>query len=433
MRDIPIGWLHARAIESYYRRHPEEAPKRKNNQPRGHTGVVYKYTNRVNGKVYIGQTINEKGRKRTHIQNARNGHTNQFYKAVRKYGWENFNYEVVSKKQYTNHEDLRFDLDMLEIYYISKFEGYTKGYNANIGGGSNVGFHHSEETRKHFTQTLTGETNPFFGRHHSEETKRLLRESKIGTKLSDEVRAKLSKAHRGRKLSEEHKRKLSEGKKGKPRYDLRGKPLSEEHRRKFIESSKGRLHKNQWRKVCQISLETDEIIKVWDTISIAARELQLKTPNIIAVCKGLCSHCGGYKWRYVDNGDQYQYVPKYNRKIVQYKLDCQLVQEWDSAIKASKSLGINLASIRNCLRNKAHSAGGFIWRYAEDAPPTVKVKKQEKRIYQLLLDNEAIREYPSIAEAAIDNDLKSSGIINCLKGRLRTCGGYKWKYAENEE
>ena len=61
--------------------------------------VIYKYTNKLNGKTYVGQTINEDQRMKDHLKAARlegnSQHHTPFHRALNKYGLENFDYEVI--------------------------------------------------------------------------------------------------------------------------------------------------------------------------------------------------------------------------------------------------------------------------------------------------------------------------------------------------
>lgn len=91
-------------------------------------GIIYKITNKVNGKSYIGQT-------RYTIEFRWNQHQHKkdntyFHNAIHKYGVENFNIEILEK---CNIEDL----DSREIFYIAKFDTFNNGYNLTIGGGGN--------------------------------------------------------------------------------------------------------------------------------------------------------------------------------------------------------------------------------------------------------------------------------------------------------
>lgn len=105
---------------------------------------IYKITNKVNGKVYIGQSRDIEKRWKEH-KRAADLNCPLLYKAINKYGVENFSFEI----QEICTEDL---LNDREIYWIKYYNscvffdnGY--GYNCNEGGASGCGFTPSEETR----------------------------------------------------------------------------------------------------------------------------------------------------------------------------------------------------------------------------------------------------------------------------------------------
>ena len=64
-------------------------------------GIIYCYTNLINGKKYIGQTINPSQRysahKSTHLNEKDPEYDSLFHRALRKYGWDNFKYEVLNE------------------------------------------------------------------------------------------------------------------------------------------------------------------------------------------------------------------------------------------------------------------------------------------------------------------------------------------------
>lgn len=57
-------------------------------------------------------------------------------------------------------------------------------------------------------------------------------------------------------------------------------------------------------------------------------------------------------------------------------------------------------------------------------------KKYSKAVIQYTLDGDFISEYPSIAECERQTGVPTSNICNCCKGKIKTAGGYKWKYKE---
>ena len=91
-------------------------------------GYIYKITNKVNGKSYIGQTrYTIEFRWRQHLHKKDNTY---FHNAIKKYGVDNF---IVEKLEECNIEDL----NEREIYYIAKYNTFKDGYNLTIGGDGN--------------------------------------------------------------------------------------------------------------------------------------------------------------------------------------------------------------------------------------------------------------------------------------------------------
>lgn len=96
-------------------------------------GIIYCYTNLENNKKYIGQTINPQQRYRQHKSSAYNEkneeYNSPFHRAIRKYGFENFNYEVLAES-----EDIEI-LNQMEILLIQKYKTKVpNGYNIEDGG-----------------------------------------------------------------------------------------------------------------------------------------------------------------------------------------------------------------------------------------------------------------------------------------------------------
>ena len=91
-------------------------------------GIIYKITNKVNGKSYIGQTrytIEFRWRQHQHKKDK-----SYFHNAIHKYGVENFIVETIEE---CNVEDL----NSREIFYIAKYNTFNDGYNLTIGGDGN--------------------------------------------------------------------------------------------------------------------------------------------------------------------------------------------------------------------------------------------------------------------------------------------------------
>lgn len=146
--------------------------------------IIYKATNKVNGKCYIGQTRHSiEVRKRKHLLCARKGVKTNFYKAIRKYGADNFEWEIVCS---TNDKQ---KLNELETFYITKYDSIKNGYNMVDGGDNNVMDIESVKTK------------------HDE----VMRSPEVRKKISDTMKSKIAN---GEFFTVEHRKKLSEKAKG---------------------------------------------------------------------------------------------------------------------------------------------------------------------------------------------------------------------------
>jgi len=97
--------------------------------------LIYKITNAINNKSYIGQTTGSLSqRKRGHKSMALNGSSLVIHRAIRKYGWDNFTWEILGKC------GSKEKLDEMEFYYIKQFKthiSHKQGYNLTFGGEHN--------------------------------------------------------------------------------------------------------------------------------------------------------------------------------------------------------------------------------------------------------------------------------------------------------
>lgn len=98
------------------------------------TGYIYKITNLINQKAYIGKTTNSiEKRWKEHQRESQRGRAENrpLYKALNKYGVDNFIIELVEEV------DVK-ELSEREIYWIGYYHTYTDGYNATLGGDGKI-------------------------------------------------------------------------------------------------------------------------------------------------------------------------------------------------------------------------------------------------------------------------------------------------------
>lgn len=93
---------------------------------------IYKITNKINNKIYIGKSTDIEERWKYHIShyNYEREYDKPLYKSFRKYGIENFSFEII--------EECSLDIDEKEKYWINFYDSYKNGYNATIGGEGGI-------------------------------------------------------------------------------------------------------------------------------------------------------------------------------------------------------------------------------------------------------------------------------------------------------
>lgn len=203
-------------------------------------GYVYKITNLINFKVYVGiTTCTISKRWNEHKHNAlRNKKRTHLSLAIKKYGIENFKIDSI-KKCYSYNQLYR-----AEVYFIKHFcsNDRTNGYNNSTGGEiSSKGARHSDETKRRISELQKG-------KHNSPRTEfgKGEKHFNYGRSLPDCVKDKISKSNKGKKLSESTKEKLR-AIKGIKHWGY-GKKRPIETRNKISAANIGRKHSDEFKK-----------------------------------------------------------------------------------------------------------------------------------------------------------------------------------------
>lgn len=210
--------------------------------------IIYKITNKINNKVYIGQTVQSLSKR--FWAHCNNDSCPVMHAAIKKYGKENFAIEQIDSTT-SNAE-----LDEKEIYWIAFYNSIVpNGYNRTAGGhcGANTNEQREKLKRAHL------------GKRHSDDARKKMSASHMGYKYSEFAKEKMSIARKGLNLSEKTKQKMSAAKTGDKN------PLSK-------------------RIVC---VETGEIFAC---MSQAEKTLSVK--NVWAVCNGKRKTAGGLHFKY---------------------------------------------------------------------------------------------------------------------------------------
>jgi group I intron endonuclease len=245
-------------------------------------GFIYKITNKVNGKCYIGETTKDDPNKRW------NQHKNTISRgvgcpalqlAVNKYGIENFVFSVLI---------ICFDSDRFkyEKEYIQKYNTLgPNGYNMTLGGegGGFVGKKHTEETKQLIKSKTSGANNPNFGKKKSpEEIKR----------MSERMKGE-NNPNFGKKFTKEEKQKRLDRYKNNPETKKR---ISESLIKYYKENSSDNKRRGASKRTEQYDLHGN-LLNTYYSISEAARTINISTMVISRACENPNYTAGGFKWK----------------------------------------------------------------------------------------------------------------------------------------
>ena len=273
-------------------------------------GIIYRATNKVNGKVYIGQTT--KSLELRVIWHNKTGH--YFHNAIKKYRIENFTWEIIE------HCDSREELNEMEFHYIKQYNSFGKnGYNLTYGGDGCVGHRFSEKEKKSISESLkkyySKNNNPFLGKKHSDKTKK-----KIANALKGRFAGKNNPFY-GKKHTKESRKRISKALLETENHPNRGKHLSEDWRNKISLSNKGKVLSKE----CRAKISKSKLGKFTGKDSKCAKKFVITKPDgnnfvihglayfsrryknglldfrlLSAVAVGKRNHHKGYKCRYYD-------------------------------------------------------------------------------------------------------------------------------------
>ena len=219
--------------------------------------TVYQHKNKINGKIYIGIT-SQKPEDRWGSQGCNYKSSPHFYSAIQKYGWNNFEHNIL----FTGLTKEQACLKEQEL--IKQFDSMNRehGYNSTSGGDI---FLMNEETKQKISQAMMGNKNG------------------LGHPCSEEKKKKISEAQKGREFTKEHKQKLSEAAKN------RHVPCSEDKKQTLKEKS----HKKP--------VYCEELDKVFESVQECGRQLGIPATNISKLCNGRGKTLKGYHLRYYND------------------------------------------------------------------------------------------------------------------------------------
>lgn len=245
--------------------------------------IVYKHTNKINGKCYVGKAINSwEYRWKNHLYDSKCGSELYFHRAIRKYGYEEWTHEIL--------EELETELFCLasEMYWINFFDSANPvlGYNMTLGGEgvrpndetklkmsishkgkplskehsqniglAQIGKKHSKESKEKMGRS--GEEHHFYGKKHSEETIIKMSISHKGKPSPTKGKVPWNK---GKKTQEKTLQKLRIIRKGKTPPN-KGKKMTQEE---LIHYTQSRRHNKEIKELGQVLLGFYQIGDLWN-------------------------------------------------------------------------------------------------------------------------------------------------------------------------
>lgn len=293
--------------------------------------LVYKITNNINGKSYIGITSRTLTiRWHQHIYDAtneyRDAYDGKFQRAIRKYGAENFTVEVLED----NITDRKV-LEQKEIEYIALYNTYYNGYNSTFGGE----MPNLENARKPVCKlSPNGELLERYESIAKAAEENNLHASNISVVCSgsnntsggfvwcfeEDLESKLGKTVT-----------LPVGKTKIIQYDKNG-----------------------------------NYVRCFDSIREAEQVTKISSADISRVVNGKRNHAGNYVWRKFDTEDfprklDIKVVQLNYNKVCQYDLNDNLIAEFDSVADAARATGISSNGINKVCRGFMKTSGGYKW------------------------------------------------------------------------
>lgn len=270
-----------------------------------------------------------------------NGYKTQYFsRAINKYKWDNFAHIIV-RDNLSKHEACELEKDLI---LTLKSNNPQYGYNISDGGDCSM-----------------------LGKHHTKEAK-----EKIAERFSEPVN----------------------------QYNING-----------------------------------QLIKQWNSMSTAGRELNIDSSSISKCCKGIYKTSKGYVWRYIgDDLNKYSSKKHYIRKmkkIKQYTIEGDLIKIWKGISCAAKQLNLKVSSISACCKGRKgrKTYAGYVWRYINDNFDKYNIENEKKsKIIQYDINGNAIQNFNSICDAHRETNISKSNISMCCSGKIKTAGGFNWEY-----
>jgi len=295
---------------------------------------VYIIKNKVNGKFYIGSSIEINDRFYDHKRTLKYGnhHSIKLQRAYSKYGKENFSFEILEEMNFEKPYDkfaVSKVLECREQYFLNtllfaneKNNKFDKlGYNVCRIAGRTLGLKRSDEAKEKSSITM----------------KKMW--------MDDSYKNKMSKALMGANNGNTRE--------GLARFNVLVKSLP----------------------VVQYD-KKGNFIQEFNSVREAGRYQNCSPSNISRACKMQIKTSQGYIWRFKTDAtnsniiiNKKSILHSSSRSILQFDKNKKFIREWDVINDAGKTLHIHVGDIVNVCSGNRKSAGGYIWEYKTEKAP----------------------------------------------------------------
>ena len=307
-----------------------------------YSGIIYRrfiINDRGEEMSYVGQTCDPVKRNNDFLNLNVTYSGVRIENARRKYGPENFGYEVLEEVTCEEAQELARRLDELEIYYIAFYNSFEHGYNNALGGSGANGYQHTEEYKQwQSEQSKILNADPDIKRRQKEGMAAYFNKPGSREKRTAELLRRYEDMSEREKLSIAQKKSYAAN---PQRAISRNKALSitcstAEGRKRMGQTSHEAWQKEEYRKKQQ-----ERMHKQWsDPAFLAAYKERNKGMN--------------------------------GKKVLQYTLSEEFVAEYISACEAARIIGVptGFGSICRVCRGDRKSYKGYLWKYKEEDEET---------------------------------------------------------------
>ena len=415
-------------------------------------GWIYMIINKINNKIYVGQTINKNGYKKRWNQHKnelrKNSHHNIFLQnSWNKYGEENFEFILLHELIFNTEEERKKILNLIEKIYIIGWNLLDDRYGYNIAEGGSDG-------------------NPLYGKS-VEELELINLKNSISTKiwwssLNKEEYENMCRILSenstwwGRKHTEESKKKISDGVKNwnnnlsESDKKIRSDKLSilnsgdkngmyGKHHSNKTKEEMSKIRKKWWN-----DLDENESNLMKQKLKDGHKEYwnNISDEDYDRFCKSRSGelHPMYGKHHSEETKNKISLANRNNsynvKKVAMINIDDNnILKIFESFADANEYMGKNRSdhNINDCARGKHDIAWGYKWRYLDNE---LNVKYTEYDLYKnkvAMIDkknNEIIKLFNSIVDANVylNKNKKDTNIGKCLNGKSKSAWGYKWEW-----